>query len=186
MLELELLRKEGMPISWRTLYVGWNRGFVTSDQLPRFAMDRIGYSNPADEALVAELAFTDDRDWWTLQRCMETLSERDRSSNEDALRFWKWAVIKNEVEKIEGRPRHPEWYDEAAETMFDLQPLWAEFPRLPGSDNECGFLKEWIDEQGDKRIVEIVTQGRIWLSVERMDIAGACTGLSSIAWKWLG
>ena len=39
MFELELLRKEGIPIGWRALYVGWNKGFVTSDQLPPFAMD---------------------------------------------------------------------------------------------------------------------------------------------------
>ena len=77
MLEFELLRNEGIPVGWRTLYYGWTNRYVTSDQVPPFAMDKIGYSDPPDEGLVAELAFADDRDTWTLQRCLEALAGRD-------------------------------------------------------------------------------------------------------------
>ena len=98
--EFEALQKTGLPIDWATLFYGW-MGFVATEQLQDYALAQIGYGPESEFALVSTLAFADDRDFWTIQACLEQLASDTPEAERRAARVWRWVTLLVLVERLE-------------------------------------------------------------------------------------
>lgn len=98
MTSFDRLLSSGLPITWTTLRLAWNRlsdaptpvpRIVTTKQLLAYAMSQIGYGPPEQEALTAELAFADEQDTWSFGRCLEALASVSPEDVPYAVRVWR-------------------------------------------------------------------------------------------------
>lgn len=75
----ERLEHGGIPLDWTTLFLGWDghgdqNGPVTTAQMPRYALDRIGYGPEEEFDLLSGLALAEERDTWTIRASVAQLA----------------------------------------------------------------------------------------------------------------
>lgn len=145
--EFDTLQKTGLPIDWATLLAGW-RGQVTTQQLQDYALAQIGYGPESEFEGVSTLAFADERDFWTIRRCLEQLASDTPEAERRAVRVWEWVALLVLVEGLEeelevgiragSTAENGYWLDETiANVWFGLARFWqnrdfdaAQFPAV--------------------------------------------------------
>ena len=182
------LLNSGLPITWTVVRLAWRTPTgllvsipqVTREELLAYAMSRIGYGPPEQEALVAELAFADETDTWKIQRLLEELAPHNPAELQSALRVWRWILLNEIVTEAERQAqaapnKHASiygiWTDDFRTSVYcRLRDFWDEFEfPLQG----FGAAPEWqnagwfIDIPNTLRFIALHRQ---WLVQEAIEL----------------
>lgn len=178
----------GLPITWTVVRLAWRTPTglhvsipqITHEELLAYAMDRIGYGPPEQETLVAELAFTDETDTWTIQRLLEELAPHNPVELQNALRVWRWMLLNEIVTEAERQaqdapdeyaPIYGIWTDDFRTSVYcSFRDLWEEFEfPLRGFDVAPGWQNaEWFIDI--PRTLRFIALHRQWLVQEAIEL----------------
>jgi len=179
------LLSSGLPITWITLRLAWNRlsdvptpipSRVTTEQLLTYAMNQIGSSSPEQEALIVELAFADEQDTWTAGRCLEALSSDSPEDVQYAVRVWRWVLLSEIVAELEQQaqdapgqsaPIYGVWTDDFMTSVYcDLRDFWEqfEFPSVGFALAENWTEGDWLRDIPST--LRLIGEHRRWLEQE--------------------
>ena len=119
-----LLLDSGLPIDWTVIVLGWRHGAMTRDQLLSYAMDRIGYDSPEVEPLVAELAYVDPGDIWTIERVAAELESTEVVERRHAMGVWRWVLFSQLIANIRAQVDYVEAANTDGAALDDYQTGW--------------------------------------------------------------
>ena len=178
------LLSSGLPVTWTTIRLMWQAptGFpasiphITREELLAYAMGRIGYGLPEQEELVAELAFANPRDTWTIQRLLKELAPFNPEALQSALRVWRWTLLNEIVAENERQcqaapDEHAKiygiWTDDFTTSVYcSFRDFWEEFD-LPSE--AFAVTQDWQSGGWFKDIPStsrFIAEHRRWLSEE--------------------
>ena len=177
----------GLPIDWTTVFIGWqglpgHRLLITRDQVLDYAMDQIGYSLPEQESIVAELAFADAQDTWTIQRCLEQLALDAPEDVQRATRIWQWVLLNEIVTRLEKEAQaipsrdvsfYGSWCDEFSTDVYcGIHDFWSDFAPLP---EDFTFTTDWQQPcygPGITAALKALQEQREWLVQIKASVEG--------------
>lgn len=179
------LLSSGLPITWTTLRLAWNRlsGVptlvpcrVTTEQLLDYAMNQIGYGLSEQEELTAELAFADEQNTWTVGRCLEALASDSPQDVQYAARVWRWVLLSETVAELEQQaqdapgqsaPIYGVWTDDfRTSAYYDLRDFWEqfEFPSVGFALAQNWTEGDWLRDIPST--LRLIGEHRRWLEQE--------------------
>ena len=177
--ELDALQASSLPIDWAVMQAGWNR-FLTTEQLQDYALAQIGYGPDSEFEGASTLAFADDRDDWTISRCLEQLASDTPEARRRAARVWQWAALSMLIKDLEkglaagieaGNTAENDYWLESSvyDVWSDLREFWErpkfESIRFPAAQNW-----EWPREIDTEWAKEVLTEHRRFLAQEEAEL----------------
>ena len=161
------------------MQAGWN-GFVTTEQLQDYALAQIDYGPDSEFERVSTLAFADDRDFWTINRCLEQLASDTPEARRRVARVWEWVALLVLVEALEeelevgiragSTAENGYWLDETrANVWFGLARFWQnrdfDAARFPAVNNWGPSPTEAVE-----RLRQMLAEHRRFLKQEEAEL----------------